>query len=147
MPAAPLDCVPLRRQHSYEMFSLMRKIAIALGVLAALASAAFASSAFLKISPGSRSDPVNPGSQVKVTGSVGKGCQVGHKRDSATIYSEGFSTKHRFAGVPSINAPLDSKGNFSVKVRTVRSYGPFIVSGRCGGHKFASTKLYMAVLY
>lgn len=123
----------------------MKKLLITGAALAVLAPAAFASNAYLKVSPGTQSNPANIGTKVKVTGAVGNGCQVGHKGDVATIYSKAFSTKHKFAGVPSVNAPLDSQGHFSVKVQTIRSAGLYTVSGRCGGAKFGSTKLYLTV--
>jgi hypothetical protein len=126
----------------------MKKPLIALGALAVLAPSAFASGAYLKVSPGaSAQHPTNPGTKVKVYGSVGHGCQFGKEGDSATIYSKAFATNHNFAGIPSVSAPLDRKGNFSIKVKTKLSSGIFTISGRCGGGKFASVKLYLAFGY
>ena len=123
----------------------MKKLALTGAALAVLAPAAFASSAYIKVSPGTQSNPANIGAKVKVTGAVGNGCQVGHKGDVATIYSKAFKSSHTYAGVPSVNASLSSTGHFSVKVSTIRSAGLYTVSGRCGGGKFGSTKLYLTV--
>jgi hypothetical protein len=119
----------------------MKKLVIALGAIAVLAPPAFASGASLKVSPST----ANEGSKVRVYGSVGHGCQVGKPGDSATLYSKAFSSSHNFAGVPSVSAPLDSKGNFSVKVKTKKTTGLFTVSGRCGGGKFGSAKLTLVI--
>jgi hypothetical protein len=119
----------------------MRKLVIALGALAAFAPAALASGASLKVSPST----ANEGTKVRVYGSVGHGCQVGKPGDSATLYSKAFASSHNFAGIPSVTAPLDSKGNFSLKVKTKKMTGIFTVSGRCGGGKFGSAKLILVI--
>ena len=116
----------------------MKKIAITGAAFAVLVPTALASSgASIKVSPKN----VNAGNQVRVSGAVGHGCQVGHKGDVATIYSKAFSTKHTYAGVPSVNASLSSSGTFSVKVWTTKTAGSYTVSGRCGGGKFGATTL------
>jgi hypothetical protein len=72
------------------------------------------------------------------------GCQIGHKGDSATIYSKAFAgaTKTKFAGVPSVSAsPANSKtGAFSIKVKLSKKLktGTYSIGGRRGGAKFGS---------
>ena len=120
----------------------MKKIAITGAVFAVLAPTALASSgASIKVSPKN----VGIGKQVKVSGSVGHGCQVGKPGDVATIYSKAFKTSHTYAGVPSVNASLSSSGTFSVKVTVTQTAGAYTVSGRCGGGKFASTSLNVTI--
>lgn len=121
----------------------MKKMIAALVGLAAFAPAALASSHFLKVSPGK----VAQGKVVTVSGSVDHGCQIGHKGDTATIYSKAFkgATKHNFAGIPSVSASLakSTNGSFSIKVRLSSSVKPgkYSVGGRCGGGNFGSTTL------
>jgi hypothetical protein len=125
---------------------VLKKLLPALAVIAVAAPVAFASGPSLKLSHGSTwANAEGPGHTVRVYGSVGNGCQVGKPGDVATIYSKGFVTKHTFAGIPSVNAPLTSKGNFSVKVSVSQNTGAYAVSGRCGGGKFASAKLHILV--
>ncbi len=123
----------------------MKKIiATAVVVFAAAAPVALASGASLKFSHGSSwANAIGPGDKLIITGSVGKGCQVGKKGDVATIYSRGFASKTNYAGIPSVNASLPSSGNFSVKVKVGQNTGPFAVTGRCGGGKFVSAKLHV----
>jgi hypothetical protein len=127
----------------------LKKLLISCLALPCFAPAALGSGgAYIKLSPGTRSDPVLSGWHVEVTGSVGTACQSGRKGDVATIYSKAFSTKHKFAGVPSIRVPIRSNGSFSAKVWTIRhNGGVYAVSGRCGGRRFASTKLYFVAMY
>jgi len=121
---------------------MKRFLLAALLVLAVAAPAAFAATASLKLSP----KAVSAGTKVTVSGSVAKGCQVGKPGDVATIYSKAFATSHNYAGIPSVNAPLNSKGAFSIKVATKHSAsGYYTVSGRCGGGKFASATLTVLV--
>ena len=121
----------------------MKKVVVALIGLAVLAPGALAASHFVKVSPGK----VGAGKKVTVSGSVGKGCRIGHKGDSATIYSRAFkgATKHNFGGVPSITATLSQSKNgaFSVGITLSKSVkaGTYSVSGRCGGGNFGSTRL------
>lgn len=125
----------------------MKKLIAALVALAAFAPAALASSShFLKVSP----SKTNPGKTVTVSGSVGNGCQVGHKNDAATIFSKGFkgATKTNFAGVPSVSASLanSTNGSFSFKVKLSKSLktGTYSVGGRCGGGNFGTTTFKVA---
>jgi hypothetical protein len=123
----------------------MKKLIVAVLGFAAVAPAALAAtpSHFLKVSP----SKVAQGNPVTVSGSVGHGCQIGHKGDVATIYSKAFkgATKHNFAGVPSVSASLakSKDGTFKVKVTLSSSVktGKYTVSGRCGGGNFGSTTL------
>jgi hypothetical protein len=122
----------------------LKKLIATLIGLAALAPAALAAapSHFLKVSP----NPTNPGATIKISGSVGHGCQTGHKHDVAIIYSKAFAgiTKTKFAGVPSISVSLakSKHGSFSKSVTLDSNVNPgtYTVSGRCGGGKFGSTK-------
>jgi hypothetical protein len=84
---------------------------------------------------------------VTVSGSVGNGCQTGHKGDAATIFSNAFkgATKHNFAGIPAVSVSLvkSTKGTFSAKItlsKTLKT-GTYSVGGRCGGGNFGSAKL------
>ncbi len=123
----------------------MKKLIVAVVGLAVFAPGAFAatSSHFLKVSP----TKVGQGNTVTVTGSVGNGCQIGHKGDSATIFSKAFkgATKHNFAGVPSVSASLakSTNGTFKVKVTLATNVKPgkYSVGGRCGGGNFGTTTL------
>jgi hypothetical protein len=123
----------------------MKKLIVAIAGLAVLAPAALAASPshFLKVSP----SKVAQGNTVTASGSVGHGCEIGHKGDVATIYSKAFkgATKHSFAGVPSVSASLakSKDGTFKVKVTLSSSVktGKYTVSGRCGGGLFGSTTL------
>jgi hypothetical protein len=123
----------------------MKKLIVAVVGLAVLAPAALAASPshFLKVSPGN----VAQGDTVSVSGSVGHGCQIGHKGDVATISSKAFkgATKHSFAGVPSVSASLAKSRNGTFKVNVTLSSsvktGRYSVSGRCGGGLFGSTTL------
>ena len=124
----------------------MKKLIAALVGLAVLAPSALAASHFVKVNPGT----VAPGKTVTVSGSVGTGCQVGHKGDAATIISKAFkgATKTNFAGVPSVSAPLagSTNGSFSVKVKLAKNVktGKYSVGGRCGGGNFGTTTLKVA---
>src|SRR5579884_2767788 len=122
----------------------MKKLIVAIVGLAVFAPGAFAASShFVKVSP----SKVQQGNAVTITGSVGHGCQIGHKGDSATIISKAFkgATKHKFAGVPSVSASLAKSKNGSFKVRVTLASnvkpGKYSVGGRCGGGKFGSTTL------
>ena len=121
----------------------MKKLIAALVGLAAFAPAALASSHFVKVSPGK----ANPGQTVTVSGSVDHGCQIGHKGDTATIFSKAFkgATKHSFAGVPAVSASLakSTTGAFSIKVTLSQNVQPgnYSLGGRCGGGNFGSTTL------
>jgi hypothetical protein len=121
----------------------LKKLIAALVGLAVFAPGALAASHFLKVSP----SKAEIGKTVTVSGSVGNGCQTGHKGDVATIYSNAFkgATKHNFGGVPSISASLSNSKNgaFSVKVTLSKKLktGTYSVSGRCGGGKFGSANL------
>jgi hypothetical protein len=123
--------------------AVLKKLIAALVGLAVFAPAALAASHFLKVSPGK----VSVGKTVTVSGSVGNGCQTGHKGDAATIYSNAFkgATKQKFAGVPSVTVPLakSKKGAFSAKVTLSKALkaGTYSVGGRCGGGNFGSAKL------
>ena len=111
--------------------------------VAAFAPGALAASHFLKVSP----SQTHPGKTVTVSGSVGNGCQTGHKGDAATIYSNAFkgATKQNFAGVPSVSASLSKSknGSFSIKITLSKKLKPgtYSVGGRCGGGNFGSAKL------
>ena len=121
----------------------MKKLIAALVGLAAFAPAALASSHFVKVSPSKAS----PGQTVTVSGSVGHGCQIGHKGDTATIISKAFkgATRHNFAGVPAVSASLakSTNGAFSIKVTLSPNVkaSKYSVTGRCGGGNFGSTTL------
>lgn len=121
----------------------MKKLIAALVGLAVFAPGALASSHFLKVSP----SKTNPGKTVTVSGSVGNGCQIGHKGDAATILSSAFkgATKPNFAGVPSVSASLtnSTNGTFSIKVKLGKKLktGTYSVGGRCGGGNFGTTTL------
>ena len=93
----------------------MKKSVAALAGLAAFAPAALAApSHFLKVTPGQTS----PGKAVTISGSVDRGCQIGHRGDAATIYSNAFkgATKQSFAGVPAVSAALAETGGRHVLV-------------------------------
>jgi hypothetical protein len=121
----------------------VKKLIAALVAFAVFAPAALASSHFLKVSP----SKVAPGNTVTVSGSVGNGCQIGHKGDAATIFSNAFkgATKHTPAGVPSVSASLakSKNGAFSIKVTLNKKVkaGTYSVGGRCGGGLFGSATL------
>jgi len=97
----------------------------------------------LTISP----SKTNPGKTVTVSGSVGNGCQTGHKGDAAIVYSKAFKgvTKRSFRGVPSVSASLSKtkNGSFSFKMKLSKKLrtGTYSVNGRCGGGKFGSATL------
>ena len=126
----------------------MKKLIAAVVGLAAFAPSALASSHFVKVSPGQ----VSPGQTVTVSGSVGHGCQIGRKGDSATIFSKAFkgATRHSFAGVPAVSASLakSKNGAFSIKVTLGPNVKPskYSVTGRCGGGNFGSTTLKVTAL-
>jgi hypothetical protein len=121
----------------------VKKVVIALVALAVFAPGALAATHFLKLS----SSKVAAGKAVTVSGSVGKGCQIDRKNDSATIYSGAFkgATKHSFAGTPAVSASLakSKNGAFSVSVKLAKTVkaATYTVNGRCGGGKFGSAKL------
>jgi hypothetical protein len=123
----------------------MKKLIVAVVGLAVFAPGALAASSshFLKVTP---SKPAQ-GSTITISGSVGNGCQIGHKGDSATIISKAFkgATKKSFAGVPAVSASLahSTNGTFSVKVKLSTTVNPakYSVTGRCGGGNFGSTTL------
>lgn len=123
----------------------MKKLIVAVVGLSVFAPGALAatSSHFLKVTPSKAAQ----GKTITVSGSVGNGCQIGHKGDSATIISKAFkgATKHSFAGVPSVSASLanSKNGSFSVKVTLSNNVKPakYSVSGRCGGGNFGTTRL------
>jgi len=123
---------------------MLKKLTAAFVALAIVAPGALAASShFLKVSP----SKVPAGKTVTVSGSVGKGCQTGHKGDAATVYSEAFkgATKQNFAGVPAVTVSLSKSksGAFSVKVTLSKKLktGTYSVAGRCGGGTFGSTAL------
>ena len=123
---------------------MLKKLTAAFVALAIVAPGALAASShFLKVSP----SKVPAGKTVTVSGSVGKGCQTGHKGDAATIYSKAFkgATKENFAGVPAVTVSLSKSksGAFSVKVTLSKKLktGTYSVTGRCGGGTFGSTAL------
>jgi hypothetical protein len=124
----------------------LKKLIAALVGLAVFAPSALAASHFIKVTPGK----VAPGKRITISGSVGNGCQVGHKGDSATLFSKGFkgATKHNFAGVPSISVSLakSKNGSFSTKLKLSKSLkkGTYTVGGRCGGGNFGSAKFKVA---
>jgi hypothetical protein len=122
----------------------LKKLIAAFAACAAFAPGAFgAASHFLKVSP----SKTHPGKTIKVSGSVDHGCQIGHKGDVATIYSNAFAgaTKRNFAGIPAISASLakSTTGAFSINVKLSKKLktGKYSVRGRCGGGKFGSTTL------
>jgi hypothetical protein len=120
----------------------LKKLIGALAGLAVFAPGALAASHFLKVSPGK----VKAGSTITISGSVDHGCEIGHKGDSATIYSTAFKgvTKHDFAGIPSVSVSLSKSktGAFSFKLKLSKKLkkGTYDVGGRCGGGHFGSTK-------
>jgi hypothetical protein len=123
---------------------VLKKLIAALVAFAVFAPAALAASShFLKVSP----SKTNPGKTITVSGSVGRGCQIGRKNDAATIYSKAFAgvTKTNFAGTPSESASLakSKTGAFSIKVKLSKKLKPgtYSVAGRCGGAKFGSATL------
>lgn len=122
----------------------MKKSVAALAGLAAFAPAALAApSHFLKVTPGQTS----PGKAVTISGSVDRGCQIGHRGDAATIYSNAFkgATKQSFAGVPAVSAALghSKTGAFAIKLKLSKNLktGTYSVGGRCGGGNFGAAKL------
>lgn len=121
----------------------MKKIVVALVGLAVFAPGALAATHFLKVSPGK----VAAGKTVTVSGSVAKGCRIGHSGDSATIYSRAFKgiTKKSFAGIPAVTASLSKSksGAFSIGVKLSKSVkaATYSVTGRCGGGNFGSANL------
>ena len=122
----------------------MKTLIAGVARVAAFAPGALAgSSHFLKVSP----SKTNPGKTITVSGSVGNGCQTGHKGDVATIFSNAFkgATKGSFAGVPAVFPSLSTSktGTFSFKPRLSGKLktGTYSVGGRCGGGNFGSAKL------
>jgi hypothetical protein len=123
----------------------MKKLIVAVVGMAFFAPGALAatSSHFLKASPAK----VAQGKTVTVSGSVDHGCQIGHKGDTATIFSKAFkgATKQNFAGVPAVSASLanSKNGTFSLKVTLASNVKPgkYSVGGRCGGGNFGTTTL------
>jgi hypothetical protein len=123
----------------------MKKLIVAVVGLAVFAPGAFAASSshFLKVAPAKAAQ----GQTIAITGSVDHGCQIGHKGDTATIFSKAFkgATKHNFAGVPSISASLakSKDGTFKVKLTLASNVktGKYSVGGRCGGGNFGTTTL------
>ena len=122
----------------------MKKLIVAVVGLAIFAPGALAASShFVSVTPKKAAQ----GQTVTVSGSVGHGCQIGHKGDAATIISKAFkgATKHKFAGQPSVSASLakSKKGKFSVKVTLSSNVKPakYTVTGRCGGGNFGTTTL------
>jgi hypothetical protein len=121
----------------------VKKPIAAFAALMVTAPGALAASHFLKVSPGS----AHPGDRITVSGSVGHGCQVGHKGDQATVFSKAFkgATKHNFAGQPSVavNLSKSKNGAFSFKLTLSAGLKPgkYAISGRCGGGNFGSAKL------
>jgi hypothetical protein len=124
----------------------MKKLLAVLAVFAAFAPTALAASHFLKVSPGKTS----PGKTVTVSGSVGTGCQTGHKGDQAIVFSKAFTgaTKANFAGQPSFSVSLakSKNGAFSLKVKLSKKLktGKYSIGGRCGGGNFGSATLKVA---
>jgi hypothetical protein len=124
----------------------LKKVIAALAGLAVFAPSALAASHFIKVTPGK----VAPGKTITISGSVDHGCQIGHKGDSATLFSKGFkgATKQNFAGVPSISVSLakSKDGAFSKKLKLSKKLkkGTYTVSGRCGGGNFGSAKFKVA---
>lgn len=121
----------------------MKKVIGALAGLAVFAPGALAASShFIKVTP----SKANPGKTITISGSVDHGCEIGHKGDSATLFSSAFKgiTKQNFAGVPSISVSLSKSktGTFSVKVKLGKKLkkGNYSVGGRCGGGNFGSAK-------
>ncbi len=98
---------------------------------------------FLKVLP----SKTTAGKMVTISGSVGNGCQTGHKGDVATIYSNAFkgATKQSFAGVPAVYPSLSKNKNgafsFRLKLSKKLKTGTYPVGGRCGGGNFGSAKL------
>jgi hypothetical protein len=123
----------------------MKKLIVAVVGMALFAPGALAatSSHFLKVSPAKAAQ----GKTVTVSGSVDHGCQIGHKGDTATIFSKAFkgATKHEFAGVPAVSASLanSKNGSFSLKLTLASNVKPgkYQVGGRCGGGNFGTTTL------
>jgi hypothetical protein len=123
----------------------MKKLIVAVVGLAVFAPGALAASSshFLKVTPSKAAQ----GDTITLSGSVGHGCEIGHRSDSATIYSKAFkgATKHSFAGVPSVSASLakSKNGSFSIKLTLASNVKPskYSVSGRCGGGLFGTTTL------
>ena len=128
----------------------MKKLLIASVIGAACAPVALAApSHYLKVSPSSTS----PGQTVTVSGSVGTGCQTGHKHDSATVYSKAFAGHglHNFAGIPAFTVSLAKGPKFSFRVKIlgskVQSGRTYSIDGRCGGGKFGSASLQLLGFY
>jgi hypothetical protein len=110
--------------------------------LAFAAPVALAGAHFVKVSPG----VVKLGDKVRVYGSVDGGCEVGHKGDAAELYSKAFAGTGRLGvgDLPTVDAPLDKHGNFSIKVTINKHHvvpGKYTIGGRCGGGNFGSTSL------
>lgn len=108
---------------------------------AILAPAALADAHFLRVSP----HTVARGNLVTVSGSVGNGCQTGHKGDVATIFSRAFkgSTSQNFAGVPAVfaSARKGERFSFKIRIRKAINKGSYHLGGRCGGGNFGSATL------
>jgi type 1 fimbria pilin len=125
----------------------MKKLIAAFAGAAIMAPAALAApSHFVKVTP----SKVVAGKTVTVSGSVGKGCQIGHKGDVATVSSKAFAgaTKEKFAGVPAVTVSLakSKTGAFSVKVKLSKKLkkGSYSVAGRCGGGAFGRATLHVS---
>jgi hypothetical protein len=117
----------------------MKKLIVALAVLALCAPVALAASHYVKVSPGS----AKAGATVRVYGSVGNGCEVGKKGDDAEIYSTAFKAPPGAGDLPTVLAQTDKHGNFSAhaKLKQHLKAGKYRIGGRCGGGGFGGTTL------
>jgi len=102
-------------------------LAVSLGAMVAVSSAAAAGGSTIHLSPAT----VTRGHVVRVYGSI-PGCPRGSE---LSLLSTAFVHTHDFAGVPAVNVTVGRNGVYSVKTRIPVSKAPgrYTVSGRCGG--------------
>jgi hypothetical protein len=74
---------------------------------------------------------VRPGDVLSLEGSA-DGCPAG---DTVSLLSKAFPPGHEFAGVPAVDAQVESDGSFMATTTIPASTAPgrYEVTGRCGG--------------
>jgi hypothetical protein len=106
---------------------MTRFVVAALVSVAAFLPSAFASGAFLHVTPST----VARGRAVVFTGSVAQGCARG---DQVTLISRLFPG-HAFGGEGAVTTRVGSHGRFSRRFTVGRTTarGTYVVTARCGG--------------
>jgi hypothetical protein len=100
----------------------MRRLAIALGLVACATASASASAATIKVDPGT----VQTGHKVRLHGKVADCSEV-------VLLSHAFPHHHEFAGVASVTIKVQPDGHYSRRVRIPANPGTYKITGRCGG--------------